>query len=85
MILVFRLDVPSLILPVGSCVVHHHIRIPGICFLATERYIELPGNHCLRFEREIIVVGPEIFLVCQSRSVEYAAFKCNGHTVIECP
>ena len=71
---------PTLRVPVGSSVIHHHTRVVGANFLHAEREVKAAGEEQLSLGREIDALGPIVFLSGQSATVEQSRLKHNGET-----
>ena len=75
LIQILALDMPTLRVPVGSSVIHHHTRVVGANFLHAEREVKAAGEEQLSLGREIDALGPIVFLSGQSATVEQSRFQ----------
>ena len=80
---ILRLYVPSVLMPVGASVVHHHVGVVGLYLLRAQREVESVRHEQLRLSREVHVLCPEVLLVGQSRPVEESGFEHDREAHIE--
>ena len=69
---IFCLGNKPLAMKVYACVVHHYVHIAGLHLLRAQHDVRTPRQHQLSLGREVDVLGPEVLLVGESRTIEYS-------------
>ena len=80
---ILSLNVPAFGMPVGTGVVHIHSHIVGLYLLSAQREVEAMREKELCLGGVVHALGPIVFLVCQSGTIEESSLQHYRYADIE--